>query len=168
MIAATMSAQEAEQFLFREARLLDEGQLQAWFALTTDDVAYWVPVNNAASVPDQHLSIVYDDRRRLESRIWRISESGLNHAQDPRSSTVRFVSNVEVEDAPAPDDVRIHCNLLLYEYRSGAQRRNVAPSAHAARCVYRLRKTPDGWKIAYKQVTFLTLDGPLPSMTFLI
>jgi benzoate/toluate 1,2-dioxygenase beta subunit len=165
---ATMGALEAEQYLFREARLLDAGDLRAWLALTSDDVIYWIPVNDADSVPDQHLSIAYDDRRRLDTRIWRILESGLNHAQDPRSVTMRFISNVEVEPVDANGEVRVRCYLLLHEYRSGAQRRAITPNVHPARCEYRLRHEGDGWKIAYKKVVFLTLDAQLPSMTFLI
>jgi benzoate/toluate 1,2-dioxygenase beta subunit len=167
-VTATMGALEAEAFLFREARLLDAGELRAWLELTTDDVVYWVPVNDAGAPPDDHLSIAFDDRRRLETRIWRIAESGLNHAQDPRSATLRFVSNVEVEPADAPGEVLVRCNLLLHEYRSGAQRRNVAPNVHPARCEYRLRHDGGAWKIAYKKTAFLLLDAQLPSMTFLI
>lgn len=166
--AATLAAAEAEQFLFREARLLDSGDLRAWLELTTADVVYWIPVNDADADPNDHLAIAYDDRRRLETRIWRITESGLNHAQDPRSVTMRFISNVEVEPAAAPGEQFVRCNLLLHEYRSGAQRRNVVPNVHAARCEYRLRFDDGAWKIAYKKIVFLTLDALLPSMTFLI
>jgi benzoate/toluate 1,2-dioxygenase beta subunit len=165
---ATLGPVEAEQFLAREGRLLDGGDLRAWQSLTTDDIVYWVPVNETEVVPDEHLSIAYDDRRRLDTRIWRIGESGLGHAQEPRSSTLRFISNVEVEETAVAGEVFVRCNLLLYEYRSGAQRRNVGPHAHPARCEYRLRHTGEGWKIAYKKVVFLMLDAPLPSMTFLI
>jgi 3-phenylpropionate/cinnamic acid dioxygenase small subunit len=125
-------------------------------------------VNDADADPNDHLAIAYDDRRRLDTRIWRIIESGLNHAQDPPSATLRFISNVEVEPANAAGEQLVRCNLLLHEYRSGAQRRNVAPNAHAARCEYRLRHEDGAWKIAYKKIVFLTLDAQLPSMTFLI
>jgi 3-phenylpropionate/cinnamic acid dioxygenase small subunit len=165
---ATLDTLDAERFLSREARLLDAADYRAWLDLTTDDVVYWVPVNDAEASPDEHLSIVYDDRRRLETRIWRILDSGLNHAQDPRSSTLRFVTNVEVEAAEAPGEVFVRANVLLYEYRAGAQRRNVTPNAHPARCEYRLRNVDGAWKIAYKKIVLLTLDGLLPTMTYLI
>jgi hypothetical protein len=64
--------------------------------------------------------------------------------------------------------VLVRANVLLYEYRSGAQRRNVTPNAHPARCEYRLRSIDGTWKIAYKKITLLTLDALLPTMTFLI
>lgn len=38
-----ITRQEAEAFLFREARLLDERRLDDWLALFTDDSRYWIP-----------------------------------------------------------------------------------------------------------------------------
>jgi ethylbenzene dioxygenase subunit beta len=34
--------QEVEQFLYREARLLDERRLHEWLELFTDDARYWM------------------------------------------------------------------------------------------------------------------------------
>ena len=38
---------EIEQFLYREARLLDDGRFHDWLALFTDDARYFVPVRQA-------------------------------------------------------------------------------------------------------------------------
>ncbi len=35
---------EVEQFLYREARLLDERRFHEWLELFADDVRYWMPV----------------------------------------------------------------------------------------------------------------------------
>ncbi|MGH7343256.1 MAG: nuclear transport factor 2 family protein, partial [Candidatus Rokuibacteriota bacterium] len=40
-----ISLEEIGQFLYREARLADEGEYDAWEALWTDDGVYWVPAN---------------------------------------------------------------------------------------------------------------------------
>lgn len=81
---------------------------------------------------------------------------------------LRFITNHEVDAADTPGEVLVRCNVLLYEYRSGAQRRNVALNVHPARCEYRLRAIAGDWKIAYKKIAPLALDGLLPTMTFLI
>jgi len=158
----------AEAFLYREARLLDDGNLGAWSALLTDDAVYWVPNNRADVEPQTHLSIVYNDRRQLEGRLWRITESGINHSQDPASRTVRFVSNVEVEPAAAAGETIVRCTLLIHAYRGGMQRRDGVVEAHAARCEYRLREASGNLKIAFKKVALLEMDGCLPPMTFLL
>jgi benzoate/toluate 1,2-dioxygenase beta subunit len=167
-VRAPLTAAEAEAFLYREARLLDAWDLRGWQDLLTDNMVHWVPVNVDEAEPKAHLSIVYDDRASIDGRIWRLLESGLNHTQEPRSETLRFLSNVECEEGASPDEAIVRCNMLLYEYRSGAQRRNVAPHVHPARCEYRLRADGDGWKIAFKKVSLLLMDAPLPPMSFLI
>ena len=88
-----------ERFLYHEARLLDEGQLDDWLALLTPDAYYWIPCNANDVDPTRHVSLIYDDRQHLEDRIWRI-KSGWAHAQDPPSHTRRIVGNVE----PRPAD----------------------------------------------------------------
>lgn len=167
--AAAMTRTEAEDFLYREARLIDDGRLQEWLDLTTDDVIYWVPANDAADDPRTHLSIIWDNHVELEARIWRITESGINHSQDPPSKTVRIVSNVEVEAADDPNEVTVYANALLNEFRPGWQRRERSVAHHyPMRCQYRLRREDGEWKIAYKKVHLLESDGILNSMTFLI
>ena len=163
-----MDRQSAEAFLYREARLLDEGRLDDWLALTTDDVVYWVP-NNADDVdPAAHISIVYADAVRLRTRVWRVAESGMNHSQDPPSQTMRSISNVEIDGTEPNGDVRLRCNLLLYEFRPGGARRDAVPNVFAARCRYRLRAAGEEWRSAYKQVSLLTMDGVLPALNYLL
>ncbi|MFG1667675.1 aromatic-ring-hydroxylating dioxygenase subunit beta [Streptomyces sp. Y7] len=164
---ATLTRAEAEDFLFYEARLLDEERLKDWLSLMTSDVVYWVP-NNADEVdPSSHISIIYDNYLRLENRVWRITESGLNHTQDPPSKFIRFISNISTEPAERDDEATVRCNVLLTEYRPGVARDAARdPSWRAARCDYRLRSVDGTWKIAQRKVMLLDNDGPLPAMTY--
>ena len=79
-----MTPYEIEQFLYHEARLLDAGQFEAWFALFTEDAVYWVPAGRDDIDPTRHVSIIYDDHARLQKRIARLY-SGHAYAQDPAS-----------------------------------------------------------------------------------
>lgn len=165
----TMTRQEAEHFLYHEARLLDDRRLREWFELVTEDIVYWVPVNDENADPARHLSMIWDKYAELEARVWRITESGLNHSQDPPSKTVRFVTNVEVEPAGREDEVLVFANVLLSEFRPGLQRRQMSvPHWYATRCQYRLRHVDGIWKIAYRKVALLDNDGILNAMTFFI
>ena len=159
---------QAEDFLYYEARLLDDGDLAAWSALLTDDVVYWVPNNRDDVSPKEHISIVYNDRKSIEGRVWRVTESGINHSQDPPAKTVRFINNIEVEAGEAKGESAIRCNLLIHLYRPGMQRRDERPSAHAARCRYVLRGKAGALRIAYKKISLLEMDAPLPPMTFVL
>lgn len=169
MSELTLTRQEAEDFLYHEARLLDEGRYDEWLELMTPDVTYWVPNGGERTNPTEHVSIIRDDHALLGDRVWRITTSGRNHTQDPPSQFVRCVSNVIVEPADVADEAVVLYNLLLTEFRSGVQRQNVSsPTWRTARCRYRLRRVDGRWRIAYRQVVLLDNAGTLPAMTYVI
>ncbi|MEA2987083.1 MAG: hypothetical protein QOD94_3337, partial [Alphaproteobacteria bacterium] len=62
-----------EQFLVHEARLLDEARFDEWLALFTEDAWYWVPVDAEQKDPFTTVSLIYDDRRLLETRVRRLA-----------------------------------------------------------------------------------------------
>src|SRR5207253_4483760 len=78
---------EMEQFLYREARLLDSGRFYEWLGLFTDDATYWIPLQADQADPQTTSSIVYDDRRLLEVRI-RQFQHPRAHARTPAPRTV--------------------------------------------------------------------------------
>ena len=63
---------EIERFLYREARLLDEGRMEEWLDLFSSECLYWVPITPGGGNPLQEVSLAFDDRRRLEDRIYRL------------------------------------------------------------------------------------------------
>ena len=82
-----------EDFLYREARLADEARYADWLALWTDDGVYWVPATTAPGVdPDRHLSHIYDNRARLDTRI-KLLQTGQRYSQEPASRRRRLSSN---------------------------------------------------------------------------
>jgi 3-phenylpropionate/cinnamic acid dioxygenase small subunit len=169
-VTPALTRAEAEDFLYYEARLLDEFRLEEWLALMTDDVLYWVPSNADDIDPADHISIIYDRFDQLENRVWRISRSGLNHTQDPPSKFVRFITNVSVEQI-SPDDEHavVRCNLMLAEYRPGVNRDNrYGASWRASHCEYRLRSVGGAWKVAYRKIMLLDNHGALPAMTYVL
>ena len=80
--ATLMSAVTA--FIYKEARLQDEHQYEAWEALWTDDGVYWVPANGADIDPEKEMSIIYDNRSRISLRIKQLL-TGKRHTQTPQS-----------------------------------------------------------------------------------
>ena len=166
-----LSRHEAEDFLFREARLLDEDRLEEWLTLFTDDGIYWVPSDESID-PDTETSIIYDDSRQREKRIFQLRNKHL--AQDPPSRTIHYITNVEVVEIEHPDEVQVHCNTLISEMRPGdhqdLQKGLAEPRVLAGRCIYRLRQqeNDDAWRIAMKQVLLIDRDLPLQNITFIL
>ena len=155
-----MKRQQIEDFIYREARLMDEHQYDEWLALWTDDAVYWVPSNNDELDPMQSVSIIYDDRGRISDRIDRL-KSGMAYAQKPPSRMRRVVSNLEVEEG-GNDEVTVYSNFVLTEIRRGI--RNI----WCGRTVHRLRMENGGLKMGFKKVLLLENDVEIPSLVFLI
>jgi 3-phenylpropionate/cinnamic acid dioxygenase small subunit len=153
-----ISLEEIGQFVYREARLADEGDYEAWEALWTDDGVYWVPAEG--DDPDRHMSIIYDNRSRIALRVKQL-KTGRRHAQSPPSSVRRLVSNLEVL-GHEEGDVLVGANFLAIESRPRGT------VMWAGRSEYRLRREAGALRLARKTVTLVDRGRPLPTLAFLI
>jgi 3-phenylpropionate/cinnamic acid dioxygenase small subunit len=151
---------EVEQFIYREARLADEHAYDEWEALWTDDGVYWVPFGSDDSDPETQMSVIYDNRSRIATRIKQFN-TGKRHAATPPSRVRRVVSNVELlEDG---DPLRAGANFVVYESRE----RGI--TLWAGRAEYRLRRAPDDTlRMERKDVFLVNNDRALDTLSFLI
>ena len=133
-----------EDFLFKEAALLDEWRLDEWVDLFTEDARYVVPTTDLPDGdPRRDLVFIDDDLTRLRARAQRLLGPHA-HREQPRSRTRRFVSNVRAEET---DDgaVSASANVLVYRFRSGEG----APYVGAIN--YRLLRAGAGFRIAHRR-----------------
>jgi len=165
-----MTRQEAEDFLYREARLLDSGQLEEWLGLFAADGIYWLPIDERAD-PEREPSIIYDDATQRAKRVFQLLQ-GSHYAQVPPSRTVHVISNVEVEDGATASEVTLRCNVIVYELRPGDhQELQVGLGrlrALVGRCEYRLQWEQERWAIVLKKVVLIDRDLPLHNLTFML
>ena len=158
-----IGVEEAAQFLYREARLADTHQLDAWEALWTDDALYYVPIDDSTD-PRAHMSIIFDNRGRIATRIKQL-HTGRRHAQRPPSSLVRAVSNVEVLGLQDGDTV-VGSVVQIVESRDRG------PRFWAGRVTHQLRRvdSPDGsaLRMSMKKVVLVDSDRALKSLSFLV
>jgi benzoate/toluate 1,2-dioxygenase subunit beta len=151
---------QVEQFIYREARLADEHDYDAWEALWTDDALYWVPAGGDLSVPAERMSVIYDNRSRISTRLAQL-RTGRRHAQDPPSQLRRVISNIEITGED-DGDIIAAANFIAAESRE----RGV--ELWAGRVIYRLRPAGDDLRMAGKQVLLVNRDQALPTLAFLI
>lgn len=151
---------EFEQFIYREARLADEHDYDAWEALWTDDALYWVPAAGAMDDPERYVSVIYDNRRRISTRLTQL-KTGKRYAQSPPSSLRRMISNVELLGNDG-DDTTVGANFVLYESKP----RGV--ETWAGRVTYVVRRVGDDLKLARKTVLLVNREAALPTLGFLI
>lgn len=156
--------ERVQLFLFREARLADEWRLDDWLALWAPQSLYWVPVNHDDVDPRRELSLIYDDRQRLELRIARI-QSGMAWTQEPRSRLRRVLSNIEMESV-TDDRLEVHSNFHLNELRpSTSTSTQVVWTGHT---IHHLLPAGDGFQIALKKVLLLNNDEELPQLSIFL
>ena len=147
-----------QQFLFHEARLLDERRLQEWVALYTDDAEYWVPYAWGQNSPKDHVSLFYETKSLLGMRVDRL-ERELSPLDSPMARVNHYLTNVTVEEGA---ELTARAQLLFVEYRRGEQR------WFAGRATWRLRPRGDGFLIAAKRVDLLNADQDQGHLRFTV
>jgi 3-phenylpropionate/cinnamic acid dioxygenase small subunit len=165
----TLDVYACERFLQHEAQLLDDGQFNNWLALFTPEAWYWVPSEPGQADPFETVSLIYDDRRLLETRVRRLSSPRM-YSQEPRSRTSRMIGNVTIEETgPLPALTRsrermelwymVRSKFMMIEYRREQQR------LFGGTALHRLVQTDGSVMIAWKRVDLVNCDAPLDGIT---
>jgi len=143
---------DVEQFLYREAQLLDDDDLHEWFDLLTEDVEYRVPrrVTRERGAHQSEFSeegfLYREDHGTLRTRVKRYDKE-YAWAENPPSRTRRLVTNVRIESA-SDGDVSARSNLLLYR----GQGEETDADLIACERFDTLRRTDDGLRLAKRTV----------------
>ena len=104
-----------EDFLYREAALLDAWKLDEWLELLAEDATYRVPSNDRPdSDPKSALFTIADDIRRIRARVARLKDPHA-HAESPRSRTRRMISNVRITGR---DPLTVEANFVIHRFRA--------------------------------------------------
>jgi benzoate/toluate 1,2-dioxygenase beta subunit len=140
--------------LEREARLLDQLRFDEWLAMYAPECIYWVPGTPEAGDPRREIAISFDDRRRMEDRIYRL-RTGYAWSQAPKSRTVRMISNVEVFAAADADARMVRSNYLISEFRVDGTR------YLSGWCGHRFVTAGERWEIEVRQVNLIDCDQNL-------
>jgi p-cumate 2,3-dioxygenase beta subunit len=134
--------QRIEQFLYREAELLDEWRLEEWLALFAEQASYIVPATSGGTAEaGAALALVSDDRARLAGRVQRLL-SRHAHASNPHPRTRHLVTNVRAVNDGSSWKVR--ANFVVYSMR------NRQTNLYMGEYRYRLRAAGDGFLIEEK------------------
>ena len=154
---STLDLGACGQFLLHEARLLDDGKFDDWLKLFTPDAWYWVPSEPNQIDPIETVSLIYDDRRLLETRVRRLASPRM-YSQEPRSRTSRIIGNVSLEES-GKDVCTVRSKFVMVEYRREQQR------LFAGTAMHRLIQTGGRIMIAWKRVNLVNCDAPLDGIT---
>jgi 3-phenylpropionate/cinnamic acid dioxygenase small subunit len=128
-IARLLLQQEIEEFLYREADLLDERRYEDWLALIAEDVRYWMPMRRNVKFGEeareftragQDINWFDEGKETLTRRVKQIL-TGMHWAEEPVSRISHMVSNVRLIEvnpsAAEPHEVSVGCRFLIYRNR---------------------------------------------------
>jgi benzoate/toluate 1,2-dioxygenase beta subunit len=145
---------ERDQFrmlLEKEARLLDQLLFEEWLGLFMRECAYWVPSTRNQGDPRSEIAVMFDDRRRLEDRVFRL-RTGYAWSQAPSSRTTRMISNVEVFRGRTAEQRIVRSNFLISEFWDNETRQLTGWAVH------RMHRDASQWRISVKQVNLINCD----------
>jgi 3-phenylpropionate/cinnamic acid dioxygenase small subunit len=134
-----------EQFLYRQAELLDGKRWQDYIGLFSDDGVYWMPAKPEDQTWDGVPSIFAEDRNLMNVRMKRVLHPDA-WSQRPLWGTNHVVSNVVVRKVSAGGDVEATSRFHMMELRRDNVRHFAGSYTH------RLKKTKDGYRIKLQRV----------------
>jgi benzoate/toluate 1,2-dioxygenase beta subunit len=110
-----------EQFLYREARALDDRDWDAWLGCYSSDCEFWMPSwdddDKLTEDPQTEISLIwYGNKGGLEDRVFRIRTERSSATSLPEPRTSHNISNVEIlrQDEGT---VELRFNWVTFNYR---------------------------------------------------
>jgi benzoate/toluate 1,2-dioxygenase beta subunit len=145
------TAREVELFLFREAKLLDTGEFEAWLALYAPHGIYWMPSQMGQTDPKGVASIIYEDHAILAIRVRRLLDARAL-VLTPMPRTTHLISNIEVTQ-DTTDRFTAEAAFICIQYQGDEQR------LYSGRHTHHLVRQNGSFRIALKRVELANCDG---------
>ncbi|MGB8713140.1 MAG: benzoate 1,2-dioxygenase small subunit [Onishia taeanensis] len=118
----SISYHDIQAFLYREARLLDDRQWDAWLECYHQDAEFWMPAwdddDQLTRDPQAEISLIYyPNREGLEDRVYRI-KTERSGASTPEPRTTHQVTNLEVlKEHGDTVELRFNWHTLSHRYK---------------------------------------------------
>jgi benzoate/toluate 1,2-dioxygenase beta subunit len=141
-----MKAQhDAEQFLYKQADLLDSRRWQDWIDLFTPDGIYWMPPDASYKTWDGQPAIFAEDKNLMAVRMGRVLHPDA-WSQRPQWGTNHVVSNVVIDKAAKNGDLVVRSRFHMMEMRRDDIRH------FAGQYTHHLKKVKGGYRIKLQRV----------------
>ena len=118
-----ISVEAVSQFLYREARFLDDEEWDNWLTCYAPSASFWMPAwddfDKLTEDPQSEISLIYyPDRQGLEDRVFRI-KTERSSATMPDTRTCHNIANVEIVAVDGNQaTVRFNWNTLSFRYKT--------------------------------------------------
>jgi len=155
----TISRENVIDFLYDEARMLDEGRYSEWLSLWQEDGHYWMPLDYKQTDPDLVTSLLYEDMFMLRLRVERLN-GARTFSQKPKSRCHHVLQRPFIDEM-AEDRIITTTSMHYVETRLDEQFLLALTARHELTVI-------DGaLKIANKRVDILNCDAAFGNIQLL-
>ena len=151
------SDRELIDFVYAEARMLDELRFEDWLNLYTEDGYYWMPLAHGQTDPKLHASLMYEDKLLLRVRVERLAGQR-TFSQQPKSRCHHLLQAPTVEHGhpdAAPAEGR-HVVRTAFHY---VETRHDAQTLYAGWATHQLVEQDGALRIRLKRVDLVNCDS---------
>ena len=116
-----ITLEQAQQFLYREARYLDDREFETWLTLYSPEAEFWMPAwdddDKLVENPQTEISLIYYPHKGgLEDRVFRIRTERSSATSLPEPRTSHNISNVELLEQ-TDGWCKLRFNWLTFNFR---------------------------------------------------
>lgn len=148
-------------FIYNEARMLDEGRYDEWLALWLPDGHYWMPLDYQQSDPHLVTSLLYEDLFMLKLRVERLN-GARTFSQKPKSRCHHVIQRPFVDQFDQEQGLFITNTSMHY-----VETRQDDQFLLALTATHELRLEHEQLRIANKRVDLLNSDAAFGNIQLL-
>ena len=148
-------------FIYAEARMLDEGRFDAWLALWLEDGHYWMPLDYKQTDPINETSLMWEDYFMLRLRVERLN-GARTFSQKPKSRCHHVIQRPFV-DVFDPEAGRFETNTSMHYVETRLDEQQLL----ALTATHQLRLIDGALRIANKKVELVNSDAAFGNIQLL-
>jgi len=154
-----VSREQVIDFIYDEARMLDEGRYDEWLSLWLEDGHYWMPLDYKQTDPHLVTSMLYEDMFMLRLRVERLN-GARTFSQKPKSRCHHVIQRPFIDEM-SEDRIVTNSSMHYVETRLDEQ------FLLALTAVHELAVVEGAIRIANKRVDILNSDAAFGNIQLL-
>ncbi|QBF30495.1 aromatic-ring-hydroxylating dioxygenase subunit beta [Thalassococcus sp. S3] len=157
----TITRDDIIDFVYAEARILDEGRYDEWLALWLEDGHYWMPLDYKQTDPVGETSLLWEDNFMLRLRVERLNGER-TFSQKPKSRCHHVIQRPFVDEFDA-EAGRFVTNTSMHYVETRLDEQQLL----ALTAMHELKLVDGALRIANKKVELLNSDAAFRSIQLL-
>jgi 3-phenylpropionate/cinnamic acid dioxygenase small subunit len=157
-----VGAAELIDFVYHEARLLDEKRFDEWYELLTEDARYWMPLTRGQPEGETFTSLFYEDKLLLRVRIERLRHPNAYSQQQP--SFCQHVLQQPAVETADPQLGRYVTRTPFVYFETQLDRQLIL----AGVTYHHLMVVAGALRMRLKKIELVNCDAVLPSIQLLL